>query len=464
MLLHDLQNYCPGAIPMHMPGHKRNTALAPYLAALGADMDITEIDGFDDLHAPEGILKESMCRAARLWGSDESVYLVGGSTCGLLSAVYALSGNGGEAIVARNCHKSVYHALEITGLKPHYLFPETDLSRGVCGRVTAESVEKALESVPGARFVLITSPTYEGVLSDVKEICRIAHEKNVPVIVDEAHGAHLGLFDVFPEGAVNAGADIVIQSLHKTLPCLTQTAIAHLNGARVDRRAFMHALDIFETSSPSYLLMASIDGCVRLMEEKGRKILSDWMENLGWFYEEARLLRCLRVENRAGSDPGKLVVETSDAGLSGFELINMLRTEFRIELEMALPGFALAMTGAGDTRESIAALLSALKVIDARLMPVKGKPIPTDTCIPEAVFSPREALSAEAETVNVQNAVGRVSAEYAWAYPPGIPLIVPGERVPEDFPKRWKALCESGAKTLTTSGNEDGMSVIRERL
>ena len=171
MLLDELTGYAPGRLPMHMPGHKRNTALADYLKALRADLDITEIDGFDDLHAPEGALLDGMRRAARLWGADESRFLVNGTTCGLLAAVYALAADGGRAIVARNCHKSVYHALELTGVEPVFVMPDVDAETGVCGRIPPEDVRRALEEAPDARFVLVTSPTYEGVISDIAAIC-----------------------------------------------------------------------------------------------------------------------------------------------------------------------------------------------------------------------------------------------------------------------------------------------------
>lgn len=498
MLIDRLKAYAPGAIPMHMPGHKRNARLAEYLSGLPTDIDITEIDGFDDLHAPCGILKESMRLASKLWGSDESIYLVNGSTCGLLASVYALGFGGGEAVVARNCHKSAYHALEVTGVKPNFMLPEYDRALGAFGKLTTESVEKALDQTPDARFVLLTSPTYEGVMSDILGIVRVSHRRNVPVIVDEAHGAHLGLFGVFPSGAVRAGADIVIQSLHKTLPSLTQTAILHRNGNLVDGSALYHALDVFETSSPSYPLLSSMDGCVHLLTDAGRPILEMWFQNLERFYEGALRLTSLRVRRRPDADPGKIVIETGGAGISGFELMRVLREEYSIELEMAMPAYALAMTGAGDTRENLDALFTALLEIDegfasskspsvvrdigasvskksavssaeaekcgadaARdVFPKCGTGFPEAPTLPEAVLSPREALRANSVRVPVSDSEGRVSADYAWAYPPGIPMVVPGERIPRGFAGRWARLRASGAKTVLTGGGGDLIRVV----
>ena len=465
MLLDELTGYAPGRLPMHMPGHKRNTALADYLKALRADLDITEIDGFDDLHAPEGALLDGMRRAARLWGADESRFLVNGTTCGLLAAVYALTADGGRAIVARNCHKSVYHALELTGVEPVFVMPDVDAETGVCGRIPPEDVCRALEEAPDARFVLVTSPTYEGVISDIAAICRAAHERNVPVIVDEAHGAHLGLCDeAFPADAMRMGADISVKSVHKTLP---QTAILLARHDRVDMAALDHALDIFETSSPSYLLMASIDGCVSLMERRGTEILTSWRQELDEFYEGAAALSNLRVHRQ--DEPSKLVIDTTQAGITGFELSRRLREE-NVELEMASLRYTVAMTGAGDTRETLRKFLNALKTVDRALSAPPVPPAPAPSAQPASaslpvlprpvrVLPPKMALHAPSENVPAREAVGRVSACYAWAYPPGVPMLVPGERVPEGFAELWAEWEKSGAKLVTTRGS---LRVIRE--
>ena len=389
-----------------------------------------------------------------------------GTTCGLLAAVYALAADGGRAIVARNCHKSVYHALELTGVEPVFVMPDVDAETGVCGRIPPEDVRRALEEAPDARFVLVTSPTYEGVISDIAAICRAAHERNVPVIVDEAHGAHLGLCDeAFPADAMRMGADISVKSVHKTLPSLTQTAILLARHDRVDMAALDHALDIFETSSPSYLLMASIDGCVSLMERRGAEILTSWRQALDEFYEGAAALSNLRVHRQ--DEPSKLVIDTTQAGITGFELSRRLREE-NVELEMASLRYAVAMTGAGDTRETLRKFLNALKTVDRALSAPPVPPAPSAQPAsaslpvlprPVRVLPPKMALHAPSENVPAREAVGRVSACYAWAYPPGVPMLVPGERVPEGFAELWAEWEKSGAKLVTTRGS---LRVIRE--
>jgi len=255
-----------GRLPFHMPGHKRNTERFPHLQHLSAAEDITEIDGFDNLHGAEGILAESMHSAAELWHSDRSFFLINGSSCGILAGIRALTKRGDTVIVSRNAHKSVYHAIELCGLRPVFLMPPWDGERGMFLSLPPAAVEDALIRYPEASLVILTSPTYEGVLSDVASIARIAHGHDASLLVDEAHGAHL-LGDPFPRGAVLSGADLAVQSLHKTLPALTQTAVLHVCGTRVDRARLEHQLAVFETSSPSYLLLASMDGCVRALRE-----------------------------------------------------------------------------------------------------------------------------------------------------------------------------------------------------
>ena len=212
----------------HMPGHKRNKALLGI--ELPYDLDITEIDGFDDLHHADGILKEEQERAARVFGAEESHFLVNGSTAGILSAVMGCTHRGDKILVARHCHKSIYHAIYMNGLVPRYVYPEFDISMHMNGEISKEDVAKALAAEPDIKAVVIVSPNYDGVVSDVKGIAEVAHSYRIPLIVDEAHGPHFGFHPAFPGRANDLGADVVINSLHKTLPSLTQTAILHING------------------------------------------------------------------------------------------------------------------------------------------------------------------------------------------------------------------------------------------
>lgn len=433
-----------GALPFHMPGHQRRALHSP---ALPWALDITEIDGFDDLHDPQGLLAESMDRAARLWGAEGSRYLVNGSTGGLLAALHAALPRGSSVLVARNCHKSVYHALELLDLTPVFLQPPPDPAFGVAGSLTPEAAAAALDAHPDSRALVFPSPTYDGVLSDVAGLCRLCHGRGVAVLVDEAHGAHLG-FPPFPSGAVAAGADVVIQSLHKTLPSLTQTSILHRQGRLVDPDRLARSLGIFQTSSPSYPLMASMDGCVRLLERERDTLFPAWAGRLADFDERIQGLRRLRVlchggdrvENHPGFfgfDPSKLVVSTRGTGLTGPALMERLRRDFGLELEMAAVDSVTAMTGLGTAGESLEALARALLAVDAELSPAPAAPVPAAPALPRRVLSAGEALDQPAQVLPLDRAAGRIAAEYLWAYPPGIPLLVPGEAVGPDF----AALC-----------------------
>ena len=429
-----------GPAPLHMPGHKRNEGLAPYLKTLGAGLDLTEIPGFDDLHAPSGLLKEAMERTAALYGSREAFFLVNGSTGGLLAGIRAATKRHDRVLVARNCHKAVYHALELSGLEPVFLQPPVLEGLGIAGSLPPELVHHALEAHPDIRLVILTSPTYEGVLSHVEEICRLAHQKGVPVLVDEAHGAHLGLHPAFPPGAVSLGADLVVQSFHKTLPSLTQTGVLHLQGELVSSEELRRQLGIFQTSSPSYLLMASLEGCVTLLEEQGEALFADWHRRLEAFDEAIRPLQRIQVPGHGGQagealpgvfalDPSKVVISTRGLSLTGMELMERLARAYGLQLEMALEDYAIAMTGMGDPDETLPALARALLELEARFAvpedgggeSVPALPLPRRACPPE------EAMNQPWVLLPRQEAAGRISAAYLWAYPPGVPLVIPGE-------------------------------------
>ncbi|MBQ3126192.1 MAG: aminotransferase class I/II-fold pyridoxal phosphate-dependent enzyme [Clostridia bacterium] len=416
------------AVPMHMPGHKRQNY--DYLA--GAHLDITEIDGFDNLHDAEGLLRDAMADAAAVWGSDHAFFSVNGSTGGILAAIHACAGQGGTVLVARNCHKSVWHAIELCRLDPVWLTPPVADGCDIFASMPPEVVEDALEAHPDAKLVVVTSPTYEGVISDIAAIADAAHRRGVPLLVDEAHGAHLG-FPPFPNGAVGAGADIVVQSLHKALPSLTQTAIVHLKGSLVGAEALRRALNIFETSSPSYLLMASCDGCARLLRERA-DLIAEWAAMLTEFRAAAAGLRHLQVFTPAGEgifghDPSKLILSTRGTALTGPALMARLRDEHKIELEMASSDYALAMTGLGTTREHLARLARALIAIDSTVDDVPSPAAMTLPPPPDQAMRPADAIWAVKVPLPLCASEGRIAADYLWAYPPGIPLIAPGQRI-----------------------------------
>ena len=440
-----------GVLPMHMPGHKRNTALAPYLGTLGASLDITEIDGFDNLHEPQGILLDAQKRAAALWGAKESFFLVNGSSGGILAGLYALTKPGDTVLLSRAVHRSVLHAFELCRLTPRFIAPDFVGESSSFASVSPAAVRQALDACPDIKTVLITSPNYEGVLSDIASIAEVCHARGTLLMVDEAHGAHLGLGGGFPDGAVKNGADLVVQSLHKTLPSLTQTAILHICSPRVDPDKIRRALSVFETSSPSYLLMASIDACVTLLRGDPC-VLSAWRENLRDFDRASSALSHIALPLRGGKrenvfdfDPSKIVL--SSRKLSGVDLARHLREGYGIELEMAVPDHALAMTGPGDTQESLARFSRALEALDRQIASLPDIPADApDAALyriePSLAMPARDALCAEHVLAPLDACAGRIAAEYVWAYPPGVCMLIPGQRI---TPELSEALVRAAA-------------------
>ena len=454
-----------GPYPLHMPGHKRNETLLG--GALPWGLDITEIDGFDNLQAPSGLLKDLAADMAALWGSDRAYPLVGGSTAGILAAIYAAVSPGDRVLVARNCHQSVYHALELMDLKPVYLTPPTVEAAGIYGSVAPEQVAAALEMYDDLRLAVITSPTYEGMLSDVQTIGALLHERHVPLLVDEAHGAHLGLFPGFPVGAAPAGGDLVVQSLHKTLPALNQAAVLHVRGGYVDPGRVRHAVNLFQTSSPSYPVLASMDCCVALLRERGQALFHDWKRRLTVFDQRCEGLRHLSMF-RSGNgvfdrDPGKILILSP--GLSGKELSGRLRERFGLALEMAGPASALAMTSICDTDEALERFAEALLQIDREL------PVATDLSVmgvlpPEEVemgMGIGEAVRAAGRRVKLANALGCISREYIRVYPPGIPAVLPGQRITRETLRHLETVDAMHLDVLCGGHEWDGhLSVVIE--
>lgn len=432
-----------GLYPFHMPGHKRNIDLAcdeddsfgKRLAAVYG-IDITEIDGFDNLHDANDVIKDAENRAAKLYKSEETHFLVNGSSCGILAAISAVAQKGKKIIVARNCHISVYNAIELNELDPVFVYPDLiardDISGGISGGISVSSLEKAILSNPDACAVLVTSPTYDGVISDIYEIAKLAHEYDMPLIVDEAHGA---LFFIEGRSAVLNGADIVINSVHKTLPALTQTALIHINGNIVNRDRVRKYLRIFQTSSPSYVLMGSIDYAVEIMEKAGARLYREFCIRTLALKDKLKKLRNLKYIEKDNIvpvsafdfDESKVIIASGSSSLSGKNIYNVLINKYGIQPEMAAGDYVLLMTTLFDTNEGIDRLVNALYEID-------------DNCksseyLKECLFFTDENAAEECESgdedklYNLKNSINYISKWTVYSYPPGIPIIVAGERV-----------------------------------
>lgn len=440
--------------PFHMPGHKRRALPFPNPYTI----DITEIDGFDNLHHAEGLIREAEERAAKLYGAGRSYYLVNGSTCGLLAAICAAARRGDKVLAARNCHKAVYHAISMQGLAAEFLYPA--ITRGdLQGQITAAQVEEALTKHPDIAVVILTSPTYEGIVSDVAAIAACCHAHGAALVVDEAHGAHFGFGAGFPENAVRLGADAVIMSLHKTLPSFTQTALLHCNGTRIDPGRVARYLGVYETSSPSYLFMAGMDACIDLIREQGAELFAEYRRRLDAFYRDTADLAQLHVMRREDLckeeaydwDDSKLIIY---AGAMGGEALHQeLLGHYHLQMEMVSADYVLGMTSLMDTDEGMRRLVTALHEIDEKNRRMaephetaeENRKTELDGEVPEAGFTARmyrenprrmqiyQALDLPYREMPLDEAVGKMAADYVYLYPPGIPLIVPGEVITEEF-------------------------------
>jgi len=459
-LYHKLKEYAKTDFyPYHMPGHKR----CLFGETLGksdaedsmAELDITEIDGFDNLHDAQGILREIQAKTALLYGAEESFYLINGSTAGILSAISATVPEGGKLLMARGSHKAVYHAVYLRKLTAQYLFEEIE-EDFACGMpVTAIQVKQALEENPDVSAVLIVSPTYEGLMADVKTIAEEVHKKGIPLIVDSAHGAHLGFHPSWPENCARQGADLVIESLHKTLPAPTQTAVLHVNGNFVDRNRLKRFLRIYQTSSPSYLLMAAMEDSLEIVAQKKEELFCAFLENWNRMLQELSRCKNMQILQKPGSDIGKLVVMDSSGTISGRELYKILLEKYHLQLEMSTEKYVLAMFTIADGKEAYERMTTALLEIDALCKKTERqqkKFTGYDTIrkqnpgkiYPKVVLSLTKSWEKETEEIILSQAVGRISGEFINLYPPGIPIVVPGEELSEEICEFLQKLMDSG--------------------
>lgn len=408
--------------PFHMPGHKRQKYGDSFVSELFS-RDITEITGYDDLHQPEGIIRDAMSFIKEVYGVKESYLLINGSTAGNLAAVAALCKIGDKILMARNCHKSIYHAVELLGLHPVYVYPEID-EDGICLGIKMQQIAEILDQEKDIKAAVIVSPTYEGRISEVQEISELLHSYGIPLIVDEAHGAHFVFHSVFPESAVSQGADLVIQSLHKTLPSLTQTGILHLCSDFISGENIQRKLSIFQSSSPSYLLMASAEWCVHRCAENPQSFQQYADQLLIMRRKLKELVHIHLVEN---DDPGKLVLSVKNTSMTGQELFDLLRDSYHLELEMAEISYVIAMTSVCDTEEGWNRFFHALHEIDQKISNSEQLEQRDFIIKNQMALTPQETSQYSRRPVDLEKAEGTIGADFIFLYPPGIPLIVPGE-------------------------------------
>ncbi len=458
--------HAPG-VSFHMPGHKFNAALNPpladFLGSAAIEADLSEMKpGIDYLHSAKAELLDAQRLAAQACGADRTFFLINGSTVGNLASILAVVQDGQKIIVPRASHRSVYGGLILSGATPVYVPPLYHPEVGFPLAVPVDAVSTILHEHPDAKAMQITSPNYYGVLSDVGGLVALAHAHDIPLLVDEAHGAHLPYHPDLPPSAVRLGADLVVQSSHKTLGALTQAAMLHLNGERVNVTQLERFLAIMQSSSPSVLLTASLDASRQQMATQGKALLD---KALGLAYDARVRIRevpglwCYGDEWRGqygifAYDPTKLVIRIADTGMSGPEFARYLAEDFAVHGEFSDPQHIICSITIADNEQHIEQLITALRGVASKRKSAESQSAvimpPPD--LPKLVLNPRQANFAPSKPVSLVEAIGEICAEQIMPYPPGIPLLVPGEIVNADTVEYLRYVQRQGVKIV---GSED---------
>ena len=422
-------------ISFHVPGHKLGKIYdrLNYTNILNKiySMDTTEIPGTDNLHSPEGIIKRSQKMASEVFNSDETYYLINGSTCGIQASIMSLCPPKSKIIVNRDCHQSVINACILGDIEPVYISSKIDKNTNIIKGIDIDNAIKVIDDNLDAKAIILTYPTYYGMTYDLNIVCEYAHKKNIAVIVDEAHGAHLGLSEKLPKTALEQGADIVIQSTHKTLPSFTQSSMIHIQGNRVNKEQLVSILKIIESSSPSYILMASLEIAVDIYNKYGIKLMNELLNNIDKLKKSFNKNNAIEFYDT--DDKTKVFISAINMGLIGYELETILRQEYNIQVELSNYYGALLICTIGNDYEDFKRLEIALNEISKKYKSNKNiEKIDYPNNIPIKKLTPREAFYKEKKSVKIYESVGKVSGEYIIPYPPGISLISPGEIITKD--------------------------------
>lgn len=432
--------------PFYTPGHKRGRGISQPLAELFGEKvfaaDLPELPEIGNLFAPEAAIAQAQELAAAAFGATKTWFLVNGSTAGIIAAILATCRSGKKIILPRNIHTSAISGLILSGAIPIFINPKYNPDWDIASSITTASVTAALENHPDAKAVMMVSPTYQGICGDVAGIAEIAHQKNIPLLVDEAHGPHFAFHSQLPTPALLAGADLAVQSIHKVLGAMTQASMLHIReNNRLDTNQLAGVLGLLQSSSPSYLLLASLDAARQQMAVDGTRLMSQTLE----LATDARNrisqipgLSVLEIFNGglAELDPTRLTVKVSDLGLSGYEADEILDTELEVTCELPSLKNLTFIISLGNTAADIDRLVEGLTVLantSQKDLPRKIA-VTTDFYQPEfspptIPVSPREAFFAVKESLPVEECVGRVSGESVCPYPPGIPVLMPGEAI-----------------------------------
>lgn len=453
-------------IPFHVPGHKKGEGIDEefknFIGQNPFKIDVTVFKSVDSLHHPTGPIKKAQKLAADAYGSDASFFSIHGTSGAIQAMIMSVVSAGDKIIIPRNVHKSITAGIILSGAIPVYMQPELDKKVGIAHGVTPETVEKTLKENPDARAVLIINPTYYGVATDIKKIADMVHSYDIPLIVDEAHGPHLGFNDKLPLSAMQAGADICAQSTHKIIGALTQCSLLQVRSERVDINRVQQILSLLQTTSPSYILMASLDCARRQIALNGAELLDKTIELSNYARNEINKIpgfycfgkEILGNDGVYALDPTKITITCRDLGITGYDLDMILSNKYYIQVELSDLYNVLAVGSFGDTRQSIDSLINALKEISKDYYGKGNKKsdfidIPS---IPPQIKIPREAFNSSKTPIPLKESIGMVSGEFLMAYPPGIPILCPGEEITQEIIDYVQRLKDTG---LYVQGTED---------
>ncbi|MBE9129207.1 MULTISPECIES: aminotransferase class I/II-fold pyridoxal phosphate-dependent enzyme [unclassified Coleofasciculus] len=434
--------------PFYAPGHKQGRGISQRLVDLvGVSVfqaDLPELPELDNLFAPAGVITEAQQLAAAAFGAEQTRFLINGSTCGVMAAILATCGTGDKIILPRNSHQSAIAGLVLSGAVPIFINPECDSSGDLAHTITPAAVAVALQQHPETKAVMLLYPTYHGVCNDIRAIAQQVHQHSIPLLVDEAHGAHFAFHPDLPPSALSAGADLTIQSTHKVLGAMTQASMLHVQGNRIDTQRLSKALQLVQSTSPNYLLLASLDAARQQMALYGEQLLTRTLQLADKARTQISQIPGLSVLEPANTpsfftlDRTRLTVRVSQVGLSGFEADEIFHQQLGVTAELPTLQHLTFIISLGNTAADIQQLVQAFDVIAQKdnrpnsLDHNRKTQLPTihpSSFTVHPSLSPREAFFAPTETLPINHSVGQVSAELICPYPPGIPALMPGERI-----------------------------------
>ncbi len=445
----------------YAPGHKQGKGVSDDIKDLiGSAVfaaDLPELPELDNLFAPEGAIKEAQKLAAKTFGAEKTWFLVNGSTCGIMASILATCGAGDKIILPRNIHQSAIAGLVLSGAIPIFINPEYDARAGLAFNVASEAVQQALKTHPDTKAVMMLHPTYQGVCTDLKAIAEITHQYNIPLLVDEAHGAHFAFDDDLPPSAMSIGADLSVQSTHKVLSAMTQASMLHIQGKRICDRQISKALQLVQSTSPSYLLLASLDAARQQMATKGKELMSRTIALACEARNQLAKIPNLSVF-KPNISPGcqhfdctRLTLNVSQLGITGFEADEILHQQLGVTCELPLLHHLTFIISLGNTPEDIQKLIqgcTTLAKITISSQPLAISPQPLTINPQPSAISPRDAYFLPTNTIPFWQASDRLSGELICPYPPGIPVLMPGEKItPQTIDYLQQVLAAGGTVT-----------------